>query len=67
MVLFRGADNDRNKKANEIVRDVVGSIVKEQVKAVERHEFETNNTKLEHEICRRCVESRIGVEGVHQQ
>ena len=45
------AENDRNK----------------QVNAVERHEFEASNTKLEQQICRLCEESRISVESVHQQ
>ena len=63
----RRAENDRNKKVNEIVRAFVGSIMSSQVKAVERHEFETNNTKLEREACRRCEETRISVESVHQQ
>ena len=36
-------------------------------KAVERHEFEGSNTKLEHETCRHCQESRISVKSVHQQ
>ena len=61
------AENDRNKKVNEIDRALVGSIMKEggHVKAVERHEFETSNTKLEHEICRRFEESMISVESFH--
>ena len=53
------AENDRNKKVNEIVRAFVGFIVKErrcchclrqQVKAMERIEFEASNTTFEHEI-----------------
>ena len=38
-----------------------------KVKAVERRELDTSNTKLEHEVCRRCEESRISVESIHQQ
>ena len=41
--------------------------LRQQVEAVERHEFEASNTKLEHETCRHCQESRISVESVHQQ
>ena len=65
------------RKANEIVRATCGSDngerrrhcrrLRQQVKAVERQEFEASNTKLEHEICRRCEESRVSFESVHQQ
>ena len=48
------------RKAIEIVRAIVGSIVKEgdivvasvsKSKLWDRHEFETSNTKLEHDLC----------------
>ena len=64
-----GAVNDKNKKVNEIVRAMVGFMTKEEdiVVASERRDFEASNTKPEHEISRGCDESRISVEGVHQQ
>ena len=67
----RGAANDKTQKAHELVGTLVGQITKEgdivvasdsMSKAVERPEFEASNTKLEHEMCRRCV-----VESVHRQ
>ena len=67
-----GAENDRHTKVNETVRALVGLVIegrrhcrclRQQVKEMERHEFEASNTKLEHEICRRCEESRISVVG----
>ena len=75
MVQFR-AGNDRNKKANEIVGGLVVLVMKEgdivvasdsKSKTAQTHAFETSNTRLEHEICRRCGESRISVESAHQQ
>ena len=63
------AENDRNKKVNEIARALVG-LVTEKKETVSlppdsRHEFEA--AKLEQEMCRRCVESRISVESAYQQ
>ena len=71
-----GTDPDRTQKANEVVRSLVGITKKEEdiivasgsnSKTVERHEFEASNTKLEHEICRHCEESRVSDTSVHQQ
>ena len=72
-----GAENDRTGKANEFVRSFVGTINTERrrhcrrpwqyVKTVERHEFEATYTKLEHEMCRHCEESRVSDKSVHQQ
>ena len=70
------AEKDRNKKVNEIVSAIVGLMTKEkdlvvtsgsQVKIVERHEFEASNTRLEHEICRHGMESRVSGKSVHLQ
>ena len=71
------AENDRTKRANELVRALVGLITKEGDTVVasdsksklwgETHEFEASNTKLEHDICRHCEESRVNVESAHHQ
>ena len=58
----RGAENDRNTKANEIVRDIVGSTMKERDVVVVYDRKSTlwkhiqvvaSNGKLEHRMCRR--------------
>ena len=54
-----GAVNDKVKKANEIVRDLVGQVVKKGEIVV----ASDSTSKL----CRRCKESRVSIEGVHQQ
>ena len=65
-----GAEHDKTEKTNEL------TIQKEerryrrlwqQVKTLERDEFEASNTTLEHEICRHCEESSVSVESIHQQ
>ena len=70
-----GAENERNKKVNDIVRACGFKNerrrhcrrLRQQVKAVERREFEASNKRLELEICRRCEESRVSDKSVHQQ
>ena len=47
-----GAANDKTQKANELVRDL---------------SLKRALQTLAHEICRRCEESRVSVESVHQQ
>ena len=68
-----GAENDRTGKANELVRSLVGIIKKgadiivhsgSKSKTVEGHEFEASNTRLEHEMCRHCEESRVSGKSV---
>ena len=71
-----GAEYDRTGKANELVRSLVGIIKKggdiivasrSKSRTVEGHEFEASNTRLEHEMCRHCEESRVSAKSVHQQ
>ena len=71
-----GAENDRIGKAKELARTLCGFDNKrwrqkrrlwQYVKTVERHEFEATYTKLEHEMCRHCEESRVSDKSVHQQ
>ena len=71
-----GAETDTTGKANELVRSLVGTMNKggdiivasgSKSKTVEGHEFEASNTRLEHEMCRHCEESRVCGKSVHQQ
>ena len=72
---LKGEGSDKTEKANELAKTLVGVIKKagdivvawQQVKIAERHEFKASNTKLEHEICLHCEESRVSVKSVHQQ
>ena len=48
-----GSDNERRRHCRRLWQ---------QVKAVERPEFEANNTKLQHEMCRLFEESWVSVE-----
>ena len=76
MVQFR-AGHDRNKKANEIVSGLVGLVMKEGdiVDASDSKSKLCKHLRLKRAIqdwnmkylCRRCGESRISVESVHQQ
>ena len=68
-----GAETDRTGKANELVRSLVGIIKKggdiiaasgSKSKIVKGHEFEASNTRLEHEMCRHCEESRVSGKSV---
>ena len=68
-----GAETDRTGKANELVRSLVGIIKKgghiivasgSKSKTVEGHEFEASNTRVEHELCRHCEESRVSGKSV---
>ena len=70
------AENDKTGKSGEFVRSLVGIRKKEgdiivasgsKPKPERDSGFEANITKLEHELCRHCEESRVSDESVFQQ
>ena len=54
-----GFDNERKKETKRRLW--------QDAKTVERHEFESGNTELEHVMCRHCEESTVSDKSVHQQ